>query len=121
MAETKTTRKDLFVRIAETMANDPEVVEMCNKYIEQLTKPRKKKVNETFLALCGAIANHMQNGEAYTNKELVEWANSNLGEGEDKISSQKMAAVMRHLAGVGTVVKETGEKASDPAQYRLAQ
>ena len=41
MAE-KITRKDLFARIAETMKDDHEVVEMCEKYIAQLSKPRRR-------------------------------------------------------------------------------
>lgn len=119
MAETKVTRKDLFARIKETMANDPEVVEMCEKYIAQLEKPRKKKVNQDFLDLAAAIATHLQEtGEKMTNKELVEWYNEG-GDEENKISSQKMAAIMRHLVGVGTIRKETGEKASDPARYYM--
>lgn len=119
MAEEKVTRKELYARIAEAMANDPEVVELCNKQIEALSRPRKKKVSQENLDLAAAVATHLSNGGDYTNKELVEWINTDTDE-ENRISSQKMAAIMRHLVGMGTVIKMTGEKPSDPAVYKLA-
>ena len=120
MADVKVTRKDLFARIAETMADDREVVEMCEKYIEQLSKPRKKKVNEVFIALTNQVAEMMAAGTEYTNKELVEKYNTEVADEGEAVSSQKMAAVMRHLVGEGKVEKIAPEKASDPARYTLA-
>ena len=120
MADVKVTRKDLFARIAEVMADDREVVEFCNKQIEQLSRPRKKKVNEAFIALTAQVAGAMTPGTEYTNKELVEMYNTEIADEGESVSSQKMAAVMRHLVGEGKVEKIAPEKASDPARYTLA-
>lgn len=120
MADVKVTRKDLFARIAEAMADDREVVEMCNKYIEQLSKPRKRKVNEQFIALADQVAGMMEPGVNYTNKELVEKYNSEVADEGEGVSSQKMAAVMRHLVGTEKVEKIAPEKASGAATYHLA-
>ena len=56
MAEGKVTRKELFARIAEVMADDAEVVEMCDKYIAQLSKPRKAKVKPEVEGRRAAVA-----------------------------------------------------------------
>lgn len=116
MAETKATRKELYVRIKEVMADDPEVVELCDKQLEQLNRPRKKKVNGEMVAIGAAVAEHLVGMEAQTNKELYTWYNEGAAE---PISSQKMAAVMRHLVGEGKVEKIVGDKASDPVKYAL--
>ena len=115
MAETKVTRKELFARIAEVMANDPEVVEMCGKYIEQLSRPRKKKVNESMIAIGTEVLGHM-GAEPMTNKELYTWYNETHAEA---VSSQKMAAVMRYLVSENKVEKIVGDKTSDPVRYQL--
>lgn len=117
MAE-KTTRKDLFVRIKEVMANDPEVVEMCDKYIVQLSKPRKKKVDEAMVRMGEQVTEHLKGMEPQTNKELRAWYNETVPE-EEQISSQKMAAVMRFLVGQEIVNKVVGDKATDPVRYEL--
>lgn len=118
MAETKATRKELFTRIAETMANDQEVVEMCEKYIEQLSRPRKKKVNESMIAIGNDTLEYMRTtGAAVTNKELYTWYNETH---DEQISSQKMAAVMRYLVSENKVNKIVGEKTSDPVKYEIA-
>lgn len=121
MAETKATRKELFARIAETMANDPEVVKMCEKYIAQLSKPRKRKVNEAMIELANEVAAYMREDgqDYYTNKMLVEWYNGEAADDTDRISYQKMAAVLRYLVGTGVVEKNPGEKASDAARFSL--
>lgn len=121
MAEEKMTQKEIFTRIADAMADDPIVVEFCQKNVERLSRPRKKKVNEEMVDLANAVATYMAGAdeETFTNKDLVTWINAE-GDEENKISSQKMAAVMRYLVGMGTVEKITGEKASDPAMYKIA-
>ena len=121
MSEEKVTQKELFARIAETMKDDPAVVELCEKNIERLSRPRKKKVSDEMIELASGVATHLAedpNAE-FTNKELVEWYNDGL-EADNRISSQKMAAIMRYLVGTGTANKIVGEKASDPAKYTLA-
>lgn len=121
MSENKATRKDLFVRIAERMADDPEVVEMCGKYIEQLSRPRKKKVNEASLAIADEVMRHLREVDGpQTNKDLYLWYNENAATADGQISSQKMAAVMRYLVGQQDVIKIVGDKASDPAMFKIA-
>ena len=120
MADVKTTRKDLYARIMEVMSNDPEVVELCEKQIEQLSRPRKKKVNAALEELAAAVATHMADGGEFTNKELVEWYNAD-GNADEAVSSQKMAAAMRHLVGMEAVERIAGEKPSDPIKYRIAK
>lgn len=116
MAETKATRKELYARIKEVMANDPEVVELCDKQLETLNRPRKKKVNEEMVAIGEQVAVHLVGMEPQTNKELYTWYNEIA---DDAISSQKMAAAMRYLVGIGKVNKIVGEKTSDPVKYEL--
>lgn len=119
MAETKSTRKEMFARIIDRMADDKEVVEMCEKYLEQLNKPRKKKVNEDMVAIGNEVIGYLNTvDEPVTNKELYTWYNENHVE-EDKISAQKMAAVMRHLVGTDAAEKIVGDKVSDPTRYEL--
>lgn len=111
MAE-KITRKDLFVRIAETMNDDPQVVEMCEKYINQLSKPRVHKTKPEVVEFRQAVASYLADAEGpKTNKELA---------GELGVSAQKMAAALRWLVGEGHVIRTDGEKRNDPATFVIA-
>ena len=121
MAETKATQKELFARIMEAMADDPQVVELCEKNIERLSRPRKKKVTEEMMNLGAEVTTYMseaEKGAEFTNKMLVTWYNEDKDE-EERVSSQKMAAVMRYLVGTGAVSKIVGERPSDPTMYKL--
>lgn len=115
------TQKEMYAHIAQVMANEPEVVEFCEKKLEQLNRPRKKKVNESILAIGEHVTEHLHHAdEAMTNKQLTEWYNTHIADtDEDKVSAQKMAAVLRHLVGTEVVTKTIGEKTSDPAQYSI--
>lgn len=111
MAE-KITRKDLFARIAETMADDPQVVEMCEKYIAQLSKPRVHKTKPEVIEFRAAVADYIANAEEpLTNKEVAAYF---------EVSAQKAAAALRWLVGNGNVVRIEGEKKNDPATFVLA-
>ena len=111
MAE-KITRKDLFARIAETMNDDPQVVEMCEKYIAQLSKPRVHKTKPEVIEFRAAVADYLANAEGpLTNKELA---------GAFEVSAQKMAAALRWLVGNGNVIRTEGEGKSDPATFVIA-
>ena len=55
----KMTRKEMFELIAATMADNAEVVAMCEKYIEQLSKPRKKKENYEAIEFAAGVATWM--------------------------------------------------------------
>lgn len=112
MAETKVTRKDLFERVKTAMADDVEVVEMCEKYIEQLSKPRKPKVNQEAIDFANAVATHLAEVDGpKTNKELA---------AEMEVSPQKMAAALKRLVEADTVIRVDGEAAKDPATFVIA-
>ena len=112
MAETKVTRKVLFERVKEVMADDVEVVEMCEKYIEQLSKPRKTRVNQEAIDFANAVATHLAEAEGpKLNKELA---------AEMEVSPQKMAAALKRLVEQETVIRIDGEKAKDAPTFVLA-
>lgn len=116
MTETKTTQKDLYARIAEYMADDPEIVAFCEKKIEQIEKnaarPRKTRVNQEVVDfrenVYTALANHT---EPVTNKDMA---------AEFGCSAQKMSAALRFLVKEERVVRHEGEKKSDPATFEIA-
>lgn len=112
MAETKATRKELFERIINVMADDPEVVEMAEKYITQLTKPRKKTENKEAAAFRAAVATWLSEHEgAYTNAELTE----TMG-----VSAQKMSAALRYLVANDAVIRIEGECKNDKPTFTIA-
>lgn len=112
MAETKATRKELFERIINVMADDPEVVEMAEKYIAQLTKPRKKTENKEAAAFRAAVATWLSEHEgAYTNAELTEAMG---------VSAQKMSAALRYLVANDAVIRIEGECKNDKPTFTMA-
>lgn len=114
---TKTTQKDLYARIAIAMSDDPEVVEFCQRKIEQITKnaarPRKTKANvevEQFRAeVFDALA---RKADPVTNKDMA---------AEFGVSAQKMSAALRFLVKEGKAVRIEGEKKSSPATFAVAE
>lgn len=112
MAETKATRKELFERIINVMADDPEVVEMAEKYIAQLSKPRKKTENKEAAAFRAAVATWLSEHEgAYTNAELTEAMG---------VSAQKMSAALRYLVANDAVIRIEGECKNDKPTFTIA-
>lgn len=112
MAETKATRKELFERIIDAMADDPEVVEMAEKYIAQLAKPRKKTENKEAAAFRAAVATWLSEHEgAYTNAELTEAIG---------VSAQKMSSALRYLVANDVVVRIEGEDKKDKPTFTIA-
>lgn len=112
MAETKATRKELFERIINVMADDPEVVEMAEKYIAQLTKPRKKTENKEAAAFRAAVATWLSEHEgAYTNAELTEAMG---------VSAQKMSAALCYLVANDAVIRIEGECKNDKPTFTVA-
>lgn len=112
MAETKVTRKELFERIIDMMADDHEVVEMCEKYIAQLTKPRKKTENKEAAEFRAAVATWLAEHEgAYTNAELAEAMG---------VSAQKMSAALRVLVNDDAVIRIEPESKKDKPVFTLA-
>ena len=97
----KATRKELFARIAEVMADDQEVVEMCGKYIAQLSKPRKKAVNKEAEEFAAALATHMAEvAVPMTISELAE---------QMGVAWQKVSAALKRLVEQDAVIKIEGE------------
>lgn len=112
MAETKATRKELFERIAEFMNDDPEVVEMAEKYIAQLSKPRKKTENKEAAEFRATVATWLSEHEgAYTNAELTEAFG---------VSAQKMSAALRRLVADDVVIRIEGEGKNDKPTFTIA-
>lgn len=112
MAETKATRKELFERIINVMADDPEVVEMAEKYIAQLTKPRKKTENKEAAAFRATVATWLSEHEgAYTNAELTEAMG---------VSAQKMSAALRRLVADDAVIRIESEDKKGKPTFTIA-
>ena len=111
MAETKATRKELFERIAEFMNDDPEVVEMAEKYIAQLSKPRKKTENKEAAEFRASVATWLNEHEgAFTNAEMTEAFG---------VSAQKMSAALRRLVADDVVIRIEGEGKKDKPTFTI--
>ena len=116
MTETKTTQKDLFARIANLLADDPEIVAFCEKKIDQLeraaARPRKPKTNPEAAAFrADVFAQLAEKDEPATNKELA---------AEFGVSAQKMSAALRFLVKDGRVERIEPEKKSGAATFKIA-
>jgi len=111
MAE-KMTRKELFVRIKNEMSNDPAVVEMCDKYIAALSKPRKPKANPEVGERQAAVASYLADVTEPVTQAMVGEA---LG-----IKPGQAGYALRALAEQGIATLVEGKK-SDPKAYVLAR
>ena len=112
MAEIKATRKELFERIINVMADDPEVVEMAEKYIAQLTKPSKKTENKEAAEFRATVATWLSEHEgAYTNAEMTEAFG---------VSAQKMSAALRRLVADDVVIRIEGEGKNAKPTFTMA-
>lgn len=112
MAETKATRKELFERIVTVMADDAEVVEMAEKYIAQLSKPRKKTENKEAAEFRAAVATFLDEHEgAFTNAEMAEAFG---------VSAQKMSAALRRLVADDVVIRIEGEGKNAKPAFTIA-
>lgn len=112
MAEVKITKKDLFARIAETMKDDPAVVEMCEKYIAQLSKPRTRKPNQELMDFRGNVA-------AWLSEQTEPVTQTIAGEALG-VSGAKAGAALRWLVGEGVAAVAEPAKKSDPKAYVIA-
>lgn len=120
MAETKITRKDMFnwaIAVLDdidyTTDEEREMAattkEMFVKYVAQLSKPAKPRVNKEAIEFAEAAKAVIENGNAeWTAKDLAAAMN---------VSSHKASAALRRLHKDGVVT--LGEKAhkSDPNVY----
>lgn len=113
MAE-KMTQKQMYAFIAEQMADHAEVVEFCEKKIEQLSKERKpRKTAEDVIARREAALAVLKDADGPI-------AGSVIAEAAGMTKGQATAAV-RYLVEHGMAVKFAGEKSKDPMTYAIAE
>lgn len=122
MAEKKVTRKELFARIAEVMADDAEVKELCEKEIARLSKPRKPRENKAAIAFAETVHEYLRGVDGpLTNGEIAAGLSNGAEKGEDGyVSFQKVAAAIRRLETEERVVRIKGEKAKDKDTFEVA-
>ncbi len=122
MAEKKITRKELFARIAEVMADDPEVKELCEKEIARLSKPRKPRENKDAIEFAAGVATFLSEQEQpLTNGKIAMALSNGAQKGEEGyVSFQKVAAAIRRLEGEGAVIRHKGEKSKDKDTFTIA-
>ena len=117
MSDTKITRKDLFMRIADVMCDDEEVVAMCDKYIAQLSVRRAAKAKPEVEEFRRAVLVMLEaQEEPITNKQMCELWREQGGE----VSAQKMAAALRWLVANGYATRQDPESKNDSATYLAA-
>lgn len=117
MTEIKTTQKDLYARMAALLEEYPDLVEFCEKKIDQLNRaaarPRKAKVNQEVVDFREDVfAALVEKDAPVTNKEMA---------AEFGVSAQKMSAALRFLVKEGRVTRIEGEKKSAPATFVVAE
>lgn len=103
------TQKEMYAHIAEVMADDAEVVEFCNKKLEQLNKPRKPRTNpeaEEFAESVYQVVIDADN--PVTNKDVATAL---------EVKAQKAAAGLKRLVKAGRVVRNDENK---PATFTVA-
>ena len=109
MSETKSTRKEIFMRIKDGMADDAEVVEMCDKYIEQLSKKRETKAQKAAAEFAETVEDYLEAiGVAATNRDIA---------AAFDVSGQKVTGALRKLMTEGVVQRIPGEKSVDAPSY----
>lgn len=120
MAETKATRKELFELAKTAVEGDvtltdeqaEALVEMFDKYIAQLSKPRKKTENKEAAEFRASVATWLSEHEgAFTNAELTEAMG---------VSAQKMSSALRYLVANDVVIRIEGEGKNAKATFTLA-
>lgn len=95
------TRKELFERIIDVMADDVEVVEMAEKYIAQITAPRTPRKNKEAEEFAAGVATWMSEHDGpHTLAEMAE----DLG-----VTWQKVNAAITRLKNSGAVEVVEGE------------
>lgn len=114
MAE-KITQKQMFAMIAEKCADDAQIVEFCEKKIEQLKNRKKtpRKANPEVQERRDAITNYLSGIEGVqTVKEIADA----LG-----FSSPQVTGALRGLVNTGVVLVNEPEQKSKPKTYQISQ
>lgn len=108
--------KEYFENQETTSEMQDAAVEMCEKTIEQLSKPRKPNAKTVAAVNFANDIIPLLLDEPKTNKELVEmWNNTH----EDAVTHQKMSAAVRKLVSCGLVEMIPGESKSAPATFKF--
>lgn len=124
MSETKATRKELFARIANVMADDEEVVVMCQKYIEQLSKkyePKEKPEVEKFRSDVLFILMCLTEDDVdkfVTSKEVRE---AYCEKFEDQVSAQKVSSALRKLVEMEEAICQEATTKNGVKSYRAVE
>lgn len=115
MAEvTKPTRKDMFAEIKTYIPAEAEHLhEMVDKYIEQLSKPRKHKVDPEVAEFREDVLNWAEElDKTFTAKDVAE---------AFQCSSQKASAALKALVEAGDLETTETEDGNKTKTYVAAQ
>lgn len=121
MSETKVTRKELFARIANVMSDDEDVVAMCQKYIEQLSKKYEPKTKPETEQFCENVLQTLvqltkdENDKFVTSKEVREAYCEEFGE---QVSAQKIASTLRKLVSLERAICHEPQTKNGVKEYR---
>lgn len=109
MAEKKITQKELFERIKSVMADDAEVVALCNKKLEQIahkaTSGNSKKTAE-HEKMFDAIAEVLNGSEGMRASEI----HKALSVADPALTVQKVTAMLKKMVDNGEVIKTVEKK-----------
>lgn len=105
------TQKELFERIMETMNEDAEVVEFCEKKLEQLSR-KKPYVNPEAEEFAKAVATYLSENE-------VPKTCSEIGEAME-CSTNKAAAAVKRLLKEEIIIEIEPAKKSGRKTYVIA-
>lgn len=106
------TQKEMFIHIMKTLADDAEVVEFCEHKIAQLSKPRKKVVNQEAIDFAKAVATFLADMECP--KTCTEVAEAM------ECSTSKASAALKRLVNSELVIEIEPAKKSGKKTYVIA-
>ena len=107
------TQKEMFATIMELCSDHEDVVAFCEKKIEQLSKPRKRKENTAAIEFANdlfEVVSKLDGG--FTAGEATEAYNAEIAEtGDEPVKVQKVSAALRRLLADERVTREKPEDA----------
>lgn len=108
------TQKELFIRIAEFMNDDEEVVEFCNKKIAQIEnrKSSPRKPSQETVEMRAAIL-------TYLSEQASPVTAATVGEAMG-ISARSASGMLRYLVEADKVIPVDSTKKSAPKEYVIA-
>lgn len=104
-------QKEFYALVAEQMADNYDVVAFCEHKLEQLSRPRPRKVNAEAVEFAAEVWDFVRELGEINNQVVREHFN---------VSSQKSAAALRRLVQEGKLVEIPSDKKSAPKQYKVA-